>query len=336
MESLIASYETKIYMRNSRRFKGFRQRLHQPFEIDAPVASSHGFVDLQQGELLGPEVEMAALGAGPVSSSSDLLMAEIPGGMFQMGSPDDEEGRTRVEGPQHMVRVERFFMARTPVTQAQWKAVAGWRKVKRELEADPSFFKGENRPVENVKWYEAIEFCARLTQRTGSSYRLPSEAQWEFACRAGTSMPFHFGPTLSADLANYDATMAYGPGEKGPFRAETTSVGTFPANAWGLYDMHGNVWEWCLDPWHEDYNNPLDHGCTLLELVEPDGRVDADPEAEVLNGSERDERRHVLRGGSWFYDPSNCRSACRVRSHPVVTSNDVGFRVCCLPRESLS
>ena len=142
--------------------------------------------------------------------------------------------------------------------------VAGWPQLERDLGADPSQFTGVNRPVEKVNWFEAVEFCRRLSQRTGRRYGLPSEAQWEYACRAGTITPFHFGPTISADLANYDASTAYGPGEKGTYRQETTPVGTFPANTWGLHDMHGNVWEWCLDHWHDTYDFAPDDGLPCL------------------------------------------------------------------------
>jgi formylglycine-generating enzyme required for sulfatase activity len=188
----------------------------------------------------------------------DMLL--IPGGSFMMGSPDNELERRKSESPQHRVNIPNFCMGKYPVTQAQWKAVAGLAKVNKDLDADPSKFKGANRPVEQVSWYDAVEFCQRLTAHTKRQYRLPSEAEWEYACRAGTTTPFHFGETITSEFTNYRATSIYGRGVKGTYREETTPVGSFnAANNFGLYDMHGNVWEWCLDDWHDNYEGaPID------------------------------------------------------------------------------
>ncbi|MFN9242590.1 MAG: SAV_2336 N-terminal domain-related protein, partial [Cyanobacteriota bacterium] len=200
-----------------------------------------------------------------------LTLVEIPAGEFLMGSPEEEEGSFDDERPQHLVKLESFFMSQMPITQAQWRAVAGWKPREgetwgRQLEPNPSYFqtvdgKGngqlfkqeastDGRPVERVIWEDAMEFCSRLSQRTGRIYTLPSEAQWEYACRAGTTTPFAFGETLTDEQANYRASETYGKGPKGAYRKQTTPVGMFPANGWGLQDMHGNVWEWCLDQWH--------------------------------------------------------------------------------------
>ncbi|MBE7386286.1 MAG: formylglycine-generating enzyme family protein [Leptolyngbya sp. SIO1E4] len=249
-----------------------------------------------------------------------LRMMQIPAGIFLMGSPDDEPKRQDSEGPQHEVTVPDFFMAKYPVTQAQWHVVAGWEAVNRDLKADPSYFKGDKRPIESVSWEDAVEFCDRLTAHTQRHYRLPSEAEWEYACRAGTTTPFHFGETITTEVANYRGTDdkslgwsgSYGDGPKGEYREETTPVDHFGiANAFGLCDMHGNVLEWCADHWHDNYEGaPTDSSAWI----------------EGGNSSYR-----VWRGGSWVYYPWYCRSAYRYRSSPDFHLNGVGFRVVCSP-----
>ena len=258
-----------------------------------------------------------------------LDMILIPSGSFLMGSPSDEDGNDQDESPQHRVTVPMFFMGRYPITQAQWEAVAAMPQIEKELHSNPSYYKGDKRPVENVSWHDAMEFCARLSIHTKRNYRLPTEAEWEYACRAGTITPFHFGETISTDLANYngsdDEYGAYG-------RGETTDVNFFDvANDFGLSEMHGNVWEWCLDPWHDDYNG-----------APSDGRVwDEDNQQEdyydhiVKNIKQilTDGRIHVSRGGSYLNNPRNCRSA--YRDNDYARDNYIGFRVVCvLPRSS--
>jgi formylglycine-generating enzyme required for sulfatase activity len=241
-----------------------------------------------------------------------ITMVQVPAGSFQMGSPDTEADRRGNEGPQHRVQLQSFFIGQTPVTQAQWQVVAGWPKQQLELESQPSRFQGANRPVERVSWHEAVEFCRRLSARTGRDYGLPSEAQWEYACRAGSTTPFAFGETLTPELANYDWTETYASGPKGVSRQQTTEVGSFPANAWGLHDMHGNVWEWCLDPWHDSYTG-----------------APADGSAWTAGGG----ASRLLRGGSWLDRPAICRSAYRSNVHPDYRGYIIGFRVCCLPQD---
>lgn len=235
----------------------------------------------------------------------------IPGGTFMMGSPEDEEGSNDDESPQHQVTIKAFFMGKYQVSQAQWRFVAHLPQVNKELNPDPSNFKGDNRPVEQVSWEDAVEFCDRLSQYTGRTYRLPSEAEWEYACRAGTTTPFHFGETITTDLANYDGNYAYGGGAKGVFRGETTAVGSFGvANNFGLYDMHGNVWEWCQDDWHNDYKGAPTDGSAWLS-------------------NKKDSNRRLLRGGSLSYHPGNCRSACRNYYDLDLNNFNIGFRVVC-------
>jgi formylglycine-generating enzyme required for sulfatase activity len=235
-----------------------------------------------------------------------LDMIAIPAGSFMMGA--DRKTRDQ-ELPQHKVTLQPFYLGRYPITQAQWRIVAGYEQINRKLKPNPSRFKeNNNRPVENVSWPDAQEFCQRLSQQTGKIYRLPSEAEWEYACRAGTTTPFHFGETISTELANYDGTEeAYNNGPKGEYRQETTDVGAFPANEWGLYDMHGNVWERCEDLWHNNYvGAPIDGSAWLKE---------------------NDNDYHLLRGGSWNNGSRNCRSASR--DNGIVIYDSMGFRVCC-------
>ena len=238
-----------------------------------------------------------------------LQMLLIPAGTFMMGSPEDEPDRKKREGPQHEVSVPPFFMGRYPITQAQWRAVVALSQVNRELNPEPSSFTGDNLPVEQVSWYEAVEFCDRLSAQTGRSYRLPSEAEWEYACRAGTITPFHFGKTLTTEVANYNGNHTYADGIKGEYRETTTPVDKFEiANAFGLCDMHGNVFEWCEDHYGDYNQTPIDGSAWFTD----------DKEAKC-----------ILRGGSWSDDPGYCRSAQRVNVAPDDRNDFIGFRVSC-------
>ena len=238
-----------------------------------------------------------------------------------MGAPETEPESQNSERPQHRVQVAPFFMGRYPVTQEQWRVVAGYKQVSRELKSEPSRFKGDKLPVENVSWEDAEEFCQRLSVKTGKNYHLPSEAQWEYACRAKTTTPFHFGEIITTDLANYNGGYSYNNSPKGNYRQQTTEVGSFPANAWGLHDMHGNVWEWCADDWHEDYTEAPSDGSPWPKNAKND-----------VNKSYK-----LLRGGSWNLNPRYCRSASRVNFSRDNFNDVVGFRVCCVvPRILLS
>lgn len=248
-----------------------------------------------------------------------LKMAKIPRGQFLMGSPENELERLPTESPQRQVTLESFFISRTLVTQSQWRAVAGLDQVEIELNPEPSHFKGDDLPVEQVSWFEAVEFCDRLSRKTGQQYRLPSEAEWEYACRANTTSPFHYGGTISADLANYrgknykeermEYKGFYGAGKEGKYLGQTTEVKRFNPNAFGLYDMHGNVYEWCADYWHDDY-----------QYAPADGSIRTD------GGSDT---HRVLRGGSWANNPGSCRSASRLGYYPQPRIKIIGFRVVC-------
>jgi formylglycine-generating enzyme required for sulfatase activity len=272
----------------------------------------------QVSETLPGEADYFAedLGNGVV-----LEMVRIPGGTFLMGAAEGEAGASKDEYPQHEVTVPEFWMGKYAVTQEQWKVVAGLEKVKRTLEADPARFKGAKHPVEQVSWAEAVEFCDRLSRfaetrisrLTNRDYRLPTEAEWEYACRAGTTTPFYFGPTITADLANYDASSTYGNGPKGKYRQKTIEVGNFPPNAFGLYDMHGNVWEWCLDDWHDSYKG-----------------VPTDGSAWLKSGGSK-----LRRGGSWGDYPLNCRAADRLCDRPDDRGLVIGFRVVCVSPRTL-
>ncbi|VXD22777.1 hypothetical protein PL8927_760084 [Planktothrix serta PCC 8927] len=263
----------------------------------------------RQGLIINSQPQKAQEFLEDLDTKKMLEMVSIPGGTFLMGSPQRIGNDS--EKPQHQVTVSAFLMGKYPITQAQWKRVANLPKVRRDLKPDPSNFKGERRPVENVNWDDAVEFCARLYQYTGTAYRLPSEAEWEYACRAGTTTPFHFGETITADLANYDASNTYDNGPKGIHRQQTTVVGSFPPNAFGLYDMHGNVWEWCADPLHENYQGAPTDG----SVWESGGNTDF----------------RVVRGGSWYDNPRNCRSANRFKSVPDSRNLYFGFRVVSSP-----
>jgi formylglycine-generating enzyme required for sulfatase activity len=271
----------------------------------------------------------------PLNETTHIDMMLIPGGTFQMGQTDAEKIELiRLMGnedyqkycvdelPRHEVTVQPFFIGKYPVTQSQWRAVAAYEPIGKDLNFDPSEFKGDNRPVEQVSWDDATEFCQRLSAKTSRKYRLPSEAEWEYACRAGTTTPFHFGETLSDELANYCAQDqeiegisykgTYGRGIPGQYRQATTEVGKFPANSFGLYDMHGNVLEWCEDDWPENYEGAPIDGKAWVE-------------------SDRTDTYGLLRGGSWYGFPRYCRSAYRRYLPHDYSGSFVGFRVCCEP-----
>ncbi|MDR1519982.1 MAG: SUMF1/EgtB/PvdO family nonheme iron enzyme [Planctomycetota bacterium] len=230
-----------------------------------------------------------------LNDNVSMKFVKIPAGTFLMGSPASERGRDDSEVQHEVTLTKAFYMGIYEVTQAQWRAVMG---------ENPSEFKGDRRPVESVSWEDATAFCRKVSELTGRKLRLPTEAEWEYACRAGTRTAFNTGDTINTDQANYNGNDPYGNGGKGVFRKQTVEVGSFPANAWGLYDMHGNVWEWCSD-WVGKYD--------LANRIDPHG---------VANGSGR-----VLRGGCCFNNAGFCRSALRYGGDPGYRVSFNGFRV---------
>ncbi|WP_243903189.1 formylglycine-generating enzyme family protein, partial [Aetokthonos hydrillicola] len=228
-----------------------------------------------------------------------LELVMVRQGTFLMGSSNEESDRIDWEGPQRSVNVGSFLISQCVINQVQWNRVSALPKIDMDLNPDPSYFKGDRNPVEKVSWYEAYEFCNRLSQLTRRVYRLPSEAEWEYACRAGTRTPFYFGEIITPDLANF----------AGKHQRITTEVNQFFPNAFGLYGMHGNVLEWCADHWHENYVGAPNDGSAWL--------------------SDNKNAKRVARGGSWDVDPSYCRSARRSRYLPDVRQRTVGFRVIC-------
>ncbi len=292
----------------------------------------------EKGQRLPSEKAAVSVFTETLAPGVGIDMGAIPGGAFVMGSPKYEPERRANEGPQHTVTLSPFFIGVWPITQGQWAAVATAHagNAARPLDPFPSFFKGADLPVETISWNEADEFCRRLADMTGRAYRLPTEAEWEYACRAGSSGPFNVGPTITTDLANYCGAggavcgesdgksvasevydgVTYGSGayDQGPvgiFRGKTTTPGTFPPNRFGLFDMHGNVWEYCLDMASPTYvDAPADGSANL-----------AGPP-----GSDR-----ILRGGSWSHNPAICRSAYRDRIAPDNPGwqGRIGLRVVC-------
>jgi formylglycine-generating enzyme required for sulfatase activity len=224
-----------------------------------------------------------------------LEMVRIAGDTFLMGSA--ESGQAGMfPYLQHKATVAPFFISQYPITQMQWLTIAVLPPLERMLPLMPSYFQGASHPVEQVSWYEATEFCARLSRLTGRCYRLPMEIEWEYACRAGSHTAFHFGDHITPWIANYRGTVTEASGQVRPlFRQTTTSVGSFPyANAFGLYDMHGNVWEWCNDKTEQDLFLPIG-----------------------------------LRGGAWSSPPAQCQSSFRYSMDAKGRSSDVGLRVVC-------
>jgi len=226
-----------------------------------------------------------------------LEMVQIPAGFFTMGTTDFSGYSD--ERPHRQVRILSFYMSKYLITQEQWEIVTRKRKPYRCI--------GPKRPVDRVSWNDGNDFCKILSKKSGNLYRLPTEAEWEYACRAGTRTAFHYGETITTDLANYVGEHTYLLEPKGIYRHVSTDVGSFPPNAFGLYDMHGNEWEWCADDWHENYSGAPFDGSAWKDRIESAYKV--------------------MRGGSWHEPPVNCRSAARLRMDANEAEDLFGFRV---------
>ena len=238
--------------------------------------------------------------------------AAIPAGKFLMGSPESEEGR-RNDERQHWVKVLAFDMLKTPVTWGMYRKFC--EAIGRDLPEAPFWGIHDDHPVVNVSYWDAVDYCEWLSRETGWKIRLPTEAEWEYACRAGTETPFWTGETISTDQANYDGNSTYGRGKKGVYNQRTTEVDRFAPNPWGLYDMHGNVWEWCASEYDKDYGGG---------------------ECQDASWGRGSGRLRVMRGGSWSFRPYALRAACRLRIAPVFRSENAGFRLVRLNDHSTS
>jgi formylglycine-generating enzyme required for sulfatase activity len=262
----------------------------------------------------------AAAPGKTITNGIGMKLVPIPAGKFVMGSPAGEAQRDEEEIPHEVTIGKPFFLGAHEVTQREYIAVMGSGSGSRPIFTEQRGG-GPDHPMDNVKWSDASAFCAALSGRAeernaGRRYRLPTEAEWEYACRAGTTTPFHVGDSLSAKQANFNGQYPYGEVEKGPYLRRTARVGSYPPNAWGLHDMHGNVAEWCSDYFDKDYykKSPKE---------DPKG-----PASGVVSTEYTDFFR-VIRGGSWLDEARGCRSAYRFRAMPLEPNRLIGFRVVC-------
>ncbi|MGJ7916345.1 SUMF1/EgtB/PvdO family nonheme iron enzyme, partial [Massilia sp. LXY-6] len=318
-----------------------RQDAEQARRKLVQARAAGAYLAQQQGEraeqAARKQAELEAMLPGPASPVADLEgvlrdrfldgegrgpeLVLLPTGRFQMGSPEHERELAAAAGsqkgwlarelPQHWIGIDRpIAMGRYPVTVGEWRAfvrATGWRQSGDVNWEAPGFAQTDAHPVVGVNWYDAQDYLRWLTEASGRRYRLPSEAEWEYACRAGTNTAFSFGDTISPEQANYDGNFTYNGGARGAYRRGTTPAGMFPPNPWGLFDMHGNVWEWVQDVVHDNYEGaPLDGSAW-----EEGG----------------DQARRILRGGSWLYNPRYLRSALRNGFSSALSNDIVGFRV---------
>lgn len=269
-----------------------------------------------EGTIVTQHKDLATYYEEPLGTGANLEMVAIPSGGFMMGSKQEDtatliqeirqhckngeaEKQVSAEQPQHQVNIKSFYMGKYEVTQAQWQAIMG---------TNPSYYKGDKLPVDSVSWNDAVEFCQKLSAKTGREYRLPNEAEWEYACRAGTTTLFSYGDNITPELVNYDGIVPYGSAPRGVYRGSPTEVGSFAPNGFGLYDMEGNIWEWCADIYHDNYNGAPTDGSAWLDSYKPSVNVSLGP-----NQSFR-----VLRGGSYGLQSNYCRAASR---HKDISDN---------------
>lgn len=245
-----------------------------------------------------------------IGEGVNIDMIFIPSGSFMMGSNSSENGREKDENPQHLVKLNSFYISKYPITQLQWRKVSSFPKINRSLKNNPSFYKGDNLPVEKISWLDAQEFCKRLTRYTGRTYRLPTESEWEYSCRGNTKTPFFFGETITPDFANYNNQSNDNKKNIGQFDKKTSPVDNFYPNPFGLYDFHGNVWEWCEDHYANNYIHKPKDGSAFYNSTGNQSRV--------------------VRGGSWSLSSDYCRSAKRGNYAPESTYNFIGFRIVCV------
>jgi eukaryotic-like serine/threonine-protein kinase len=266
---------------------------HTTFTFETVSVDANGEIIVRQSGTA--ECLTVSLGNG---IAIDLV--SIPGGNFMMGDARHHQD----EQPVHTVTIPSFYLGKYPITQAQYRSI---------MDDDAGFGVSATDPIENISWDDAVEFCTKLSQQTGDRYTLPSEAQWEYACRAGTSTNFHFGQTITPDLANYNGDYPYNGAPQGENRERVTPVGSFPPNAFGLYDMHGNVWEWCLDGYQPSYQGaPIDGSAWI---------------------STKCDLKRVMRGGAWDYVAKGCRSTVRCSLAPGLRMAGCGLRVVLLGHE---
>jgi formylglycine-generating enzyme required for sulfatase activity len=293
-------------------------RLDRAYNVMVEQYRREGRIEVAAPILNNPHGRWFLPGAGKTESFKDHEhgpeMVVVPKGKFMMGSTDKEIAALtkeygdyfKDEGPQHRVTIPApFAIGRYAVTFAEWDAfvAAGGGSHRPE---DEGWGRGD-RPVINVSWDDIQAYLEWLRQMTGKDYRLPSEAEWEYAARAGTTTPFWWGSSISTQQANYDGNYTFGGGSVGEWRQKTVPVKSFDPNPWGLYQVHGNVWEWCADPWHKDYKGAPGDGSVW--------------------GHEGDDSLRVHRGGSWYLNPRFLRSADRFRFIPVIRSYNIGFRL---------
>lgn len=296
---------------DSRSLRDLIQELYLQFPVSIINASQTFEFDVITVDCYGNKLDCHSSRSQLVVEETNGLgieMVLIPSGWFLMGSPEVEGKRYVNERPQHRVTVPSFLMSRYPITLAQWRQVALLPEVHRPLKRRPCRAGAIDTPAVEVSWHDVVEFCARLCQKTGYEYRLPTEAEWEYACRAGTATPFHFGETITTDLVNYDGQYPYNLAPKEINRGKSIQVGQLKfANDFGLLGMHGNVWEWCADQWHENYQKAPIAG---------EAWIDNNPNFH-----------RVMRGGSWTNEALLCRSAYRQIGDENRRYNNTGFRI---------